>query len=160
MDTNNYGNAPESTDVDDGFHVTDGQTANWVVRKIGEARQYAERVQVWAEAEFRRAKREEESLLFRFGQELEQWTRSRLAAERGRKSVALPAGRVGFRAERPRLVVQNENLVLTWCKNNLTHAVVVSEKLSKRRVIEHVEQTGDCPEGMAFLAGGDRFFVK
>src|SRR5688500_6897486 len=58
--------------VKEGFHIHDAASANWVVRKVVEARQYAERVQAWADRELRRAKREEEFFRYRFGEQLEQ----------------------------------------------------------------------------------------
>ena len=39
--------------------VHDAESAAWVVRRVVEARQYAQRVRVWAEVEQRRAEAEE-----------------------------------------------------------------------------------------------------
>ena len=93
---------PEDTNfepaVDEGFCVRDESSANWVIRKIAECRSYAERVTVWAAAEIRRAEKEEEFFLFRFGGQLERWASEEIRKLKGRrKSLNLPAGAVGFR---------------------------------------------------------------
>ena len=45
------------------FEINDERGANWVVRKVIEARQYAEHVEQWAAAEITRAQAEERRLL-------------------------------------------------------------------------------------------------
>src|SRR4051794_35829566 len=65
-------------DVPEAFRVNDEKAASWVVRKVLEARTYAERVRAWALEEQRRAERDENWLLRRFGSELEVWLRSEL----------------------------------------------------------------------------------
>jgi hypothetical protein len=59
--------------VPERFAVRDEASANWVVRRVVEARTYAERVKAWAEREQRRARREERFFLHRFGAELDRW---------------------------------------------------------------------------------------
>jgi hypothetical protein len=103
-------------DVPQAFAVRDAASANWVIRKVVEARKYAERVQLWAAAELRRAQREEEFLLHRFGVELEEWARRQIESQRdGRKSVSLPSGTAGFRLGQARLDVTDELALLAWC---------------------------------------------
>src|SRR5688500_4009861 len=95
--------------VPEAFHVHDQATANWLVRRIIEARQYAERVEDWAERALRRGKREEEFFMFRFGAQLEQWAREQIAVTQPhRNSVALPAGTIGFRLQPLRLEILEE----------------------------------------------------
>src|SRR5688500_12514301 len=62
--------------VPERFVIDDAEKASWAVRKIVEARAYGERVQQWCERELRRAEREEEWLLRRFGAELEAWAKA------------------------------------------------------------------------------------
>ena len=145
----------------EGFRVHDEATANWLVRKIVEARAYAERVQAWAALELRRAEREERFFLERYGPQLEAWARERLAESRGRrKSLRLPAGAVGFRTAPPHLSVTDEALLIRWCKANLPLAVVVKEQIARTTVKQHIQGTGDCPQGAAVIPGGERLYVK
>ena len=80
--------APDDAAPDDGFVVRDASSANWVVRKIVEARAYAQRVKAWAELEQRRAQREEDVLLRRFGVELEAWARQQIAQQHDGRGAA------------------------------------------------------------------------
>ena len=89
---------PEHISVPDQFTVNDASTANWVVRKIVEARSYADRVEEWAAGELRRARHEEAWFTAMYGPQVERWVRGELVARGGRaRSVKLPAGQVGLR---------------------------------------------------------------
>src|SRR5688572_19943819 len=82
--------------VPQGFSIHDESSANWLVRKVVEARKYGERVQVWASAETRRAENEERYFLQRYGLQLQAWTREKLRGNGGRRrSIALPSGTIG-----------------------------------------------------------------
>jgi hypothetical protein len=143
------------------FHVHDQATANWVVRKIAEARQYAERVEEWAEAELRRAKPEEEFLMFRFGTKLERWARAQIAVTQPRpNSVALPAGTIGFRLQLLWLGIVDEPKLLAWCKRNAPTAVVTSERIPKTALMTHCTATGECLDGARVTGGAAEFFVR
>lgn len=147
--------------VDEAFSVCDESTANWVVRKIVEARAYRDRVSKWAAAETLRADRQEAFLLHRFGAQLESWVRRHIGTQHGRRrSVSLPAGVVGFRQEPTKLLIVNETMLLGWCRANLPTAIKVSETLVKNEINTHLKATGECPDGAEVAGGGDRFFVK
>ena len=156
----------ESDDIElllaptESFHVRDAESANWVVRKIVEARKYRERVESWAAAEIRRAERQEALFLARFGQELEEWTRHEVAQLHKRKSLALPAGTVGFRRQPLRLAVSDEGGLIAWCKSHLPQAVKTVESVLKTAVMEHVSKTGECPNGAEVAGGGEAFVIK
>src|SRR5687767_13093389 len=99
------------------FRVQDEASANWVVRHIAAAIAYKQRVKEWAEAEVRRAEREEAWLHRRFDAELSAWAKGVIGKQNGRrKSIALPAGVVGFRSVGPALVIDEESEVLKWAR--------------------------------------------
>jgi hypothetical protein len=60
------------------FAIVDEQSANWLIRKITAARQYAVQVAEWAEQEKRRAAREEQCLMYLFGRQIELWAKAGL----------------------------------------------------------------------------------
>src|SRR5215210_14168 len=60
------------------FAIDSGSAANWLVRKIISARLYCQRVKEWAEQEQRRAAREEETLMFLFGRQIEGWAKAEI----------------------------------------------------------------------------------
>ena len=143
------------------FHVHDEPTANWVVRKVVEARQYAERVKEWAEQECRRAQRDEERLMFMFGRELELWTKDRLSATNGRrKSLNLPAGSVGFRHINMGLVVIDDAAVIEWARSNQPKAIQTKEYLSKTAINEHFAASGEVPPGVQVEPEREKFYVR
>ena len=157
----NSDTASDLPPVDEAFRVSDCASANWVVRKIIEARQYAEHVQEWAEAELRRARREEEFFMFRFGAQLEAWARSQIAVTQPhRSSVALPAGTIGFRVQPLRLEILDEPKLLEWCKRNAPSAVVTSERILKTAIMTHFSATGECPDGAAVAGGAAAFYIR
>lgn len=147
--------------VEDGFHVHDAETANWVVRKIVEARQYARHVKAWAEMELHRAGRDEQFLLHRFGAELEAWARQQIDRQHDhRQSTNLPSGCIGFRTEPIRLAVTDEQRLLAWCRINLPSAIRVVESVAKTPLMQHVKLTGECPDGTELQGGGKRFHIS
>jgi hypothetical protein len=144
------------------FAIVDENSANWLVKKIVGARQYALRVKEWSEKEQRRAEREEHALLFMFGRQLEGWTKDEVAKLRGRrKSLNLPAGQIGFRRVNAKLVIDDDKRVLAWAKLNCPQAVVVVEKLGKSALDSFFSETGVIPiDGARLDPEEERFFIR
>ncbi len=153
--------SPISAEIEppESFAVTDAVSANWVVRKIIEARAYAKHVKEWAEGELRRAEREEEFFLHAYGRQLEDWARAEIAKGR-RKSVKLPAGTLGFRTDPPKLDVMDETMLIAWCKQSLPTALRIETHIFKQHVKDHFTITGECPDGASISGGGQRFYVR
>lgn len=116
--------------VREGFSVTDDSSANWVVRKIKDVRAYASHVKIWAASELRAARRDEEFFFSRFHAQLEDWLSQHLRGDERRRSIKLPAGTVGFRAVPPRILVEDEHALITWCLSNLKEAVCLTVEVS------------------------------
>jgi hypothetical protein len=115
---------PQELPAPEEFRVRDERTANWLVRKIVDARAYADRVESWAAAEIRRAQHEERWLLDRYGSQLRDWLETELAARGGRRrSVKLPAGKVGLRTRPPTLVTTDDVALMHWCRRHLPEAL-------------------------------------
>lgn len=152
---------PISAEVDppDTFVVIDEASANWVVRKIIEARAYARHVKEWAQGELRRAEREEQFFLHAYGRQLEDWARA-LITKGGRKSLKLPAGTIGYRTDPPRLDVLDEQKLIEWCRTALPTALKIETHIFKQHIKDHFTITGECPDGAAITEGGQRFFVR
>ena len=144
------------------FTVRDAQSANWVVRKIVAARAYAKRCEIWVEHEKMRARREEDFLLLRFGGELRDYTRAAIAEQGGRrKSVSLPAGIIGFRSAGIKLVIEDEEAVILWARKIQPNLVVIEESISKSRLNQYFEETGEIPpNGVRADPENEKFYVK
>lgn len=134
--------------VPERFKVDDDRSANWVVRQVVEARAYAERVKHWAEAETRRARRQEHFFLRRFGPELDDWLTHELGARRSpQKSINLPAGRLGRRTINDKLVIDDEAAALDWARHHLPEAVKTVEQLRKSTLNQQFFNSGELPPG-------------
>jgi len=144
------------------FRIDSPERANWLVRKIIEARNYSDRVHAWAMTEQRRAEREEKQLLHLFGRQLEEWARQELAAFNGRrKSIRLPGGTVGYRRVRAKLVIVDPAAVITWAKRNCPDAITRTERISRAAVNSHAAETGEIPNaGVKVEPEQERFFVQ
>jgi hypothetical protein len=151
---------PEAQSCCETFTVKDADSANWVIRKIAEARAYAERAKRWADAEVRRARRAEEFFVARFGEQLRRWTIAELASRHSSsKSISMPAGRIGFRTQPVRVEVVDSEAAIAWCKQNLPSAVEARESLAKSVVTERALKTGELPPGCKLAGGDERFFI-
>lgn len=157
--------APENRGITDlqsvpeSFEVHDAGTVSWVVRKITEARRYADRVRAWAAAELRRAEREEQFFLVRFGPQMEIWCRKELAKSK-RKSISLPGGVIGFRHSPPSLVIHREEDLIRWCRKHLPAAIVTTQQVLKQTVKDHVQASGEVPDGAEITPKTEKFFIR
>ena len=170
----------------DGFVVHDEASANWVVRKVCEARTYVSRVDAWAATETRRTLREAQWLLDRFGPQIEVWVQAELAIRGGkRRSLKLPAGQVGFRTTPQTFRLTEEPLVAHWCRRNLPDALryqvaargkaacqlwamfskkkmdlEVKDGVSFAKVKEYIKATGELPPGIVPVDENDTFYIR
>ena len=177
---------PDHTNMPDHFAVTDSESANWVVRKVVEARLYATRVEAWAAAEIRRAENEERYFLDRYGPQLERWVRQELAARGGRaRSFRLPAGQLGFRSISASFRTADVGVLASWCRQHLPRALrlridaqgtsaahlralladhdlqlAAEDGVIAADVNRHIEQTGELPPGVVAVGAEQRFFVR
>ena len=149
-------------DVPQRFVVNDERSANWLVRRIIAARDYGDRVKDWAAQERRRAEREEQTLMYLYGRQIERWVQEEITRPNGkRKSLVLPGGTVGFRRAPAKLVVDDEKIVLSWAKQNCPQAVVIVEKLAKVILDTYVQETGHAPDdGVHVEPESERFFIR
>lgn len=154
--------SPEIFGVPEQFQVDSDDAANWVVKRITAARAYARRCDEWCEREKARAQREEQFFLWRYGQQLMDWTKAKIQEQGGRrKSVCVPAGMLGFRSEAAKLVVEDEQAVIIWAHANKLKMTSVVERLSKSALNEHVKETGELPDrGVRVESEHEQFYVK
>ena len=133
-----------------------------MIKKIVECRIYADRCDEWCAREKNRARRDEEFFLFRFGAQLADFIRQKIAGDRGRrKSVSLPAGVVGFRTEAEKIVVDDEDAVVKWVRENHPEFITTVERLSRSGLNEHIQRTGELPDaGLHIEPAREKFYVR
>jgi hypothetical protein len=143
------------------FEVTDRSSADWLVRKVVEADAHIRRVKEQSVREIARTQRERDFLLLRFGPQLERWAKAELQKHKGRrKSVLLLSGTVGFRTLAEKLVVDDELRLLAWAKRHCRKAVAVIERVSKTALNQHVESSGELPDGAHLEPAKEKFYIK
>ncbi|MGN6726123.1 MAG: hypothetical protein ACTHLZ_09410 [Tepidisphaeraceae bacterium] len=169
----------------DQFSISDESSANWIVRRIVEARAYARRVETWAAIEIQRSTSDERRFLHRFGPQLETWLRQEITAHHlRRKSIALPAGQLGLRKAPNRLDVIDPNQATTWARQNLPASVritvsasgeeaialrawcesnainaIVNESVSKTDLNHHLRSSGELPDGVLCSGGYEQLII-
>lgn len=74
--------------------------------------------------------------------------------------MCLPGGTVGFRKVGPTLVFDDPEAVLKWARESCPKAVVTKQTVSKTTVNEHVEATGELPDGAHVEDVRDKFYVS
>lgn len=150
-----------SSSFSEGFRVQDQATANWVARKIVEARLHRERVKAWCEREVRRSEQLEERFWYLYGSQLREWAASELRRLGGRrKSLDLPDARVGWRAEAMRVIVDDESAALEWATSTCPAAIVVTRRISRSAIKSHFESKGECPTGARVEPAGEKFYLR
>ena len=149
----------QHTTAPDTSEIEDVSSANSVVRKIVEARAYARHVKKWAEAELRRAEREEQFFFRNYCDQLEEWTRGELAKDRRRKSIRLPAGTVGFRIEPKKLALKDDKKLMAWCRRYLPNALVNRTLIVRDVLTNYIRKSGKCPDGAAITGGKLRLYI-
>lgn len=151
---------PGDYTADEPFRVVDEDSANWVARKVNEARARADHAKEWARREVAKAEQEEAWFLGRFGGELAAWART--AVKGKAKSVALPAGTVGMRKQPVRLEVTDEAAALAWARSTAPACLVTipaSERFSKSAAVAMLKTTGTVPDGCVAAGGEDAIYV-
>lgn len=150
--------------VPDRFRVHDEASANWLIRRILEARAYGKHVKDWAERELRRADKEEAFFYDHYWRELETWMQGHLQATKSRRrSVSLPAGVVGHRKQQAKLVIRDESLILPWAEANCPDAIetITTTRLKRSVLTQHVTRTGEVPpEGVIVQPEHDRLYIS
>ena len=143
------------------FAVCDEGSANWVVRRVNEARAYARRVKEWAERETQRARREETFFLKRFRYELEVWLVAELKSRGSKqKSINLPAGRLGTRKSKGKLVIHDEQAALGWARDHCPDAIQTVERVAKQPLNKHLETTSELPPGTTLEDPAEHLYIN
>jgi phage host-nuclease inhibitor protein Gam len=165
------------------FVIDSDEAANWVVRKVVEARAYAVRAKEWAEREVRRAKRDERFFVDQYSAQIRDWLSSRLTSRK--RSIDLPSGRVGLRKQPPQVEICDLSTVVAWTTINVPEAVVVQIEVCgpeavrvgnemsnrfptakvtwavRRKLLnEHLTATGEVPSGASVSGTQDSMYIR
>ena len=134
----------------DSFVVDDENKANWTLRKI---KQYKDKIadnNALAQAEIDKIERwnnevneQAQSSIDYFTSLLTSYALNKRAEDPKFKSLKLPNGRIGFRKSQPKWVYDNEKVIETLEKANLTDFIRVTKAPSKAEIKKAFEVVGD-----------------
>ena len=155
----------EESVVPEGFLVKDLQSANWCVAKYAMAeerikeaeemkRAAIEHVNRWFErytSDFQVTKMTMQDLLKPYIAEM--------IKDQKTKNMKLINGTAGFRKTPERVEVKDETQLIAFAKTNGI-PVKIKESVSKTDVKTFIKKTGAIPEGVEFIEGSDKFYVK
>lgn len=143
------------------FHVTDRESAEWVLHKMQDLQ--AEKVAIEARlkaltdnlnAQIHEVERRLGFLQYRFGGELFDWAREEIAKQpHGPKHVKTDYGKIGFRATKGSIKVADEEAALSWAERQAPEAVVIKKAVHVSALPQALKQdVFDAPERYGFFA--------
>ena len=148
----------------EGFRVHDEDTANWVIRKVIEARARAERmreVKRRADAEIKAAQKAEAFFLGKFGDELQTFLASKIAGQKV-KSYKMLEGTLGTRKSAESLLVFDEEQAIEWAEKTGVAYRVLNYKISvnKTDLMKEFRESGEQPDGTVYQPEKEVLYVK
>ena len=80
----------------------------------------------------------------------------------GHKSTTLINGRYGTRKNPDRVVILNKEEYIKYCEehNLLNHLCNIQYQPKAKELKEHIQATGETPEGSEYITGHQKFYVK
>lgn len=150
----------------EGFHIDSDDRAEWLLRKLGNNAAEKARVLQQAQGIVASLDSDTAALLRRFGAELEEYTKAKLAAEGNKKkSVRFLQGTCAFRYQGPNVKVKDGEAALRWAKENAPALVTLEtvETLDgeqfRKEALQIRTRTGELLPGVEYSEGGDVFNV-
>lgn len=147
--------------MDDGFHITDDQQAEWAIRKIAAAKaEYEEWVAFYMDKLEALHKSKQNTIEYMEGRLLEYFnTQKHKVTKTGIKKYSLPSGDLILK---PAGVdyQRNEEAMLEWCEKHLPEAIKTTRKAGWAEVKAHIRATGEIPDGVTPVETLPTFSIK
>ena len=161
----NFG-IPEDNEQRERFKIESKDQAAWALRKMSKIKAEIEENNKVAQAEIERitAWRDEEneklerSISF-FESLLHEFFLSQRESDPKLKTMKLPHGTLKMRAQQPQYEY-DEEILLSWAKENLPEAVVIKESVAKTLVKKHIQETGEMVPGVTITERPEKFSVE
>lgn len=148
------------------FCIDSREKADWLLKKLAAIEAEEKLIAEQAQTMLEQLRSDRESLLGRFGAELESWAKGETLTGR-RKSITLFHGTVGFRTVPARLVIESQEDALQTARilapETITE-VPAQEKLDTKALTEKaraaLEKTGEVWPGLKLTETEERFTIK
>ena len=147
------------------FHITDRQSAEWLLRKLGNLRAERARIVAQSEALLRQLDADRDSLLHLYGGELEAWAREELQRRGGRrKTLHTLQGSLRFRNVPARLSITDERAAIDRAQQEgLPDSLYTQWRLDRdaylRHATAHWEETGEYLDGVESHPERETFLI-
>lgn len=150
-----------ATDDKPEFHVTDRRSAEWLLSKLHELESREALVKSQAETILRQCKNDRDSLMARFGAELEAFARQEIARQGGRrKSLATLYGTLAFRTAPARLEIADTQTAADVAQT-LGLVKTAPDLVAYRKAAqEALESRGELLPGVAMTEERETFAVR
>lgn len=146
---NDFLDKQESID-NEGFTINDENKANWALRKIKQMKDTIEKNNALAQAEIdkiedwrERENEKSQTSIDYFQSLLAQYALEQRERDPKFKSLNLPNGRIGFRKRQPKWIYDNDKVIETLEKANLSDFIRVTKAPSKADIKKAFEVAGD-----------------
>lgn len=155
--------APDATD--DGFHITDAASANWLLRKLANLEAERKRIQAQSADILRSLTAQENRLRFLYEDELARWTQGQLEKEGGRtKTLRLLQGTCAFRTTPHSLRVLSSRDAMEYARAQGWDMVKTQETLDAQAYRQQAEaalhETGELLPGLEVVPERETFAIR
>ena len=157
---------PEDQEQRERFKIESKDQAAWALRKMSRIKAEIEENNRVAQAEidlivsWRDEENEklERSISF-FESLLHEFFLSQRESDPKLKTMKLPHGTLKMRKQQPQYEY-DEEILLSWAKENLPEAVVIKESVAKTPVKKHIQETGELVPGVTIIERPEKFSVE
>ena len=157
---------PEAPEEKERFRIETKDQAAWALRKMSRIQAEIEENNRVAQAEidlivsWRDEENEklERSISF-FESILHEFFLQLRESDPKLKIMMLPPGTLKMRAQQPQYEY-DEEILLSWAKENLPEAVVIKESVAKTPVKKHIQETGELVPGVTIIERPEKFAVE
>lgn len=151
----------EATEKPEAFTVTDESSASWVLQKLAANRSEKDRVQAMAAKRVAELDADYNSLMGRFGADLQAWAKEE-AFRRRRKSVTLLDGVLAFRAVPARIVLNEAapEIALTLGFVKPPSEPTPDTSAFRKHAEKHFAETGEILPGVERTEESESFSIK
>lgn len=140
------------------FHVTDEESAAWVVAKILNCDDEEKRIRANMKRELDEVARRRSFFTNRYLSELKAYADEVLSNDPRKKSVRVASGSLGYRRKGDGIAVEDESTLIEWAEENCKAAI--KKSLLKTPVNEYFKITGDIPPGCAYQVEVEEFKIS
>ena len=152
----------ETEETMEEFRIDCEKNANWLLQKYATLDAEKSRIKAQAEKRLKELDTDRQGLDYRFGSELEHWTRGELEKSGNhRKSLTLLQGTCAFRSLPAGVKIVDAGELLRYAEaNGREDLLKIEMQVNTEAAKAYVEETGDLLPGMDTVPARESFSIK